>query len=406
MTRYPGREENSMSKTLSDFITYTDPKLERKYAKKRIPINELLEAYIEKKVDFHGDVYEMLSHRADLTDEGFSTALKSQLSFIVNRLLPEVVLHTQHQDKRIVREHYNRGNDFFGFFLGPRMVYTSGFYLDGDDSLEKAQDQKMQLICEKLLLEPTDRYMDIGSGWGTLVMHAAREFGADATGITISEEQAQFSSDRIETAGLADKARINVMDYRDIPKEKFNKISCVEMAEHVGSKNFRTYMHQLYDLLEDDGLLYLQMAGPKVDGRKENLGFGLFMAKYIFPGADAARKLTWITDHLEAAGFEVHSVENVGIHYSVTLKQWYDNWLSNEEAVLEAYGEWWFRLWSFFLAWASLVAKEGQSTCFQILCNKNTRSLDRKMFFGSRGLGERTENTTLGQAHDKAEAAR
>jgi cyclopropane fatty-acyl-phospholipid synthase-like methyltransferase len=395
-----------MSKTLSDFITYTDPKLERKYAKKQIPINELLEAYIEKKVDFHGDVYEMLSHREQLTDEGFSTALKSQLSFVVNRLLPEVVLHTKRQDKRIVREHYNRGNDFFGFFLGPRMVYTSGFYLDGDDSLEKAQDQKMQLICEKLLLKPTDRYMDIGSGWGTLVMHAAREFGADATGITISEEQAQFSTDRIETAGLADKARINVMDYRDIPKEKFNKISCVEMAEHVGSKNFRTYMHQLYDLLEDDGLLYLQMAGPKVDGRKENLGFGLFMAKYIFPGADAARKLTWITDHLEAAGFEVHSVENVGIHYSVTLKQWYDNWLSNEEAVLEAYGEWWFRLWSFFLAWASLVAKEGQSTCFQILCNKNTRSLDRKMFFGSRGLGERTENTTLGQAHDKAEAAR
>ena len=395
-----------MSKTLSDFITYTDPKLERKYAKKQIPINELLEAYIEKKVDFHGDVYEMLSHREQLTDEGFSTALKSQLSFVVNRLLPEVVLHTKRQDKRIVREHYNRGNDFFGFFLGPRMVYTSGFYLDGDDSLEKAQDQKMQLICEKLLLKPTDRYMDIGSGWGTLVMHAAREFGADATGITISEEQAQFSTDRIEPAGLADKARINVMDYRDIPKEKFNKISCVEMAEHVGSKNFRTYMHQLYDLLEDDGLLYLQMAGPKVDGRKENLGFGLFMAKYIFPGADAARKLTWITDHLEAAGFEVHSVENVGIHYSVTLKQWYDNWLSNEEAVLEAYGEWWFRLWSFFLAWASLVAKEGQSTCFQILCNKNTRSLDRKMFFGSRGLGERTENTTLGQAHDKAEAAR
>jgi cyclopropane fatty-acyl-phospholipid synthase-like methyltransferase len=394
-----------MATALTDFVSFKNPKMERKFANKRIPINDLLEAFIEKDVDFHGDVYEMLTHRADLTDEGFSTALWSQLDFVVNRLLPEVVLHTKRQDKRIVREHYNRGNDFFGFFLGPRMVYTSGFYLDADDSLEKAQDQKMQLICEKLLLKQTDRYMDIGSGWGTLVIHAAREFGVDATGITISEEQAKFATDRIETADLADKARINVMDYRDIPKEKFDKISCVEMAEHVGSKNFRTYMHQLYDLLDDDGLLYLQMAGPKVDGRKENLGFGLFMAKYIFPGADAARKLTWITDHLEAAGFEVHSVENVGIHYSVTLKQWYDNWLANEEAVMEAYGEWWFRLWSFFLAWASLVAKEGQSTCFQILCNKNTRNMDRKVFFGARGLGERTENTTLGQAHNKAEAA-
>ena len=394
-----------MSKTLSDFITYKDKKLERKYANKKIPINELLEGYIEGKIDFDGDVYEMLSHRETLTDEGFSSAFWSQFGFIFNRLLPEVVLHTKSQDKRIVREHYNRGNDFFEFFLGHRMVYTSGFYLNEDDSLEKAQDQKMQLICEKLLLKSTDRYMDIGSGWGTLVMHAAREFGVDATGITISEEQAKFATDRIEKAGLSDQARINIMDYRDIPKEKFNKISCVEMAEHVGSKNFRTYMHQLYDLLEDDGLLFLQMAGPKVNGRKENLGFGLFMAKYIFPGADAARKLTWISDHLEAAGFEIHSVENVGNHYSVTLKQWYDNWLSNEDAVMEAYGDWWFRLWSFFLAWASLVAKEGQSTCFQILCNKNTRKMDREVFFGGSELGERAQNTTLATCHERAEAA-
>ena len=121
-----------MSKTLSDFITYKDAKLERKYAKKKIPINELLEGYIEGKIDFHGDVYEMLSHRENLTDEGFSSAFWSQFGFIFNRLLPEVVLHTKSQDKRIVREHYNRGNDFFEFFLGHRMVYTSGFYLDGD----------------------------------------------------------------------------------------------------------------------------------------------------------------------------------------------------------------------------------------------------------------------------------
>jgi cyclopropane fatty-acyl-phospholipid synthase-like methyltransferase len=381
-----------MSPVLTDYIEYKDSKLEKRYRNNKIPIGELNEAYIEGKIDFTGDVYEMLEHRAELTNEGFWTAAWTQVNFIFTRLLPEVAFHTQHQDKRIVRDHYDRGNDFFRFFLGPRMVYTSGFYTDPNDSLEKAQDQKMSLICKKLLLKPTDRYMDIGSGWGTLVLHAARDFGVDATGVTISEQQHDYATQQIADAGLSEKARINLMDYRNIPAEKFNKISCVEMAEHVGSRNFRTYMHQLYDLLEDDGLLYLQMAGPKREGRKENLAFGLFMAKFIFPGADAARKLIWITGHLEAAGFEVHTVENVGNHYSITLKQWYDNWLSNKEEVLATYGEWWFRLWSFFLAWASHVAKDGQSTCFQIVCNKNTKTFDRKVFIGQPEMGERVED--------------
>jgi cyclopropane fatty-acyl-phospholipid synthase-like methyltransferase len=381
-----------MAQTLTDFIEYKDPKLAKRYRNKTITISDLMEAYIAEKIDFKSDIYEFLGHRADLTDEAFWAQAWSQFGFIVNRLLPEVVFHTRSQDKRIVREHYDRGNDFFQFFLGPRMVYTSGFYKTNDDDLETAQDQKMDLVCKKLLLKPTDRYLDIGSGWGTLVKHAARDYGVDATGVTISKQQTEFATQQIADAGLSQKARIKCIDYREIPNEKFDKISCIEMAEHVGSRNFRAYMHQLYDLLEDDGLLYLQMAGPKRDGRKENLAFGLFMAKYIFPGADAARKLIWITDHLEAAGFEVHTVENVGIHYSVTLKQWYDNWLSNKDAVLAAYGEWWFRLWSFFLAWASHVAKDGQSTCFQIVCNKNTTTFDRKVFFGKAEMGERVAN--------------
>jgi len=380
-----------MASELTDFIEYKDPKLAAKYKNRQMPIGALHEAYIDKRIDITSDVYEMLAHRAEITDESMGAALWNQLGFILKDLLPEITLHTKAQDRRIVREHYDRGNDFFGFFLGPRMVYTSGFYKSTTDTLEQAQDQKMALVGQKLMLKPTDRYLDIGSGWGTMVMQAARDFGVDATGITIADNQTEYGNQQIAQAGLSERARIKCMDYRDIPKEKYDKISCIEMAEHVGSRNFRQYMHQLYDLLEDDGLLYLQMAGPKRDGRKENLAFGLFMAKYIFPGADAARKLIWITDHLEAAGFEVHTVENVGNHYSITLKQWYDNWLSNKEAVLATYGEWWFRVWSFFLAWASHVAKDGQSTCFQIVCNKNLKGFDRSTFIGEAGLGERAE---------------
>ena len=146
------------------------------------------------------------------------------------------------------------------------------------------------------------------------------------------------------------------------------------MAEHVGIKNFQDFLLQVNDMLKDDGIFYLQIAGLRRSWYWEDLIWGLFMGRYIFPGADASCPLAFVVSQLERAGFEIHRVENMGVHYAKTIEQWYKNWVSNKENVLSKYKSWWYRIWSMFLAWSTIIARQGTSTVFMITCNKNTRS--------------------------------
>ena len=172
------------------------------------------------------------------------------------------------------------------------------------------------------------------------------------------------------------------MDYRDIPKgEKFDKITCLEMAEHVGVKNFQTFLLQIRELLQDDGMLYFQIAGLRRAWQWEDLIWGMFMGTYIFPAADSSCPLGFVVTQLERAGFEVHSVENTGVHYSLTINHWYQNWLKNKEAVVAKYGEWWYRLWVIFLGWSTIIASQGSSTVFMIAAHKNTSRFERRKPF-------------------------
>ena len=187
------------------------------------------------------------------------------------------------------------------------------------------------------------------------------------------------------------------MDYRDIPKKKYDKISCLEMAEHVGVKYFQTFMEQIYDLLEDDGIFYLQIAalrerksllwGPD----QETIVWGLFMNEYIFPGADASMPLSWDLRKIEKAGFEIQTVENVGIHYNKTIAAWYDNWMSNKDLVIAKYGEKQFRMYQIFLGWSVRIAEIGGSSAYQIICHKNINKVPRKRYIGRLALGENSK---------------
>jgi cyclopropane fatty-acyl-phospholipid synthase-like methyltransferase len=156
------------------------------------------------------------------------------------------------------------------------------------------------------------------------------------------------------------------------------------MAEHVGIKHFQKFLRQLYGLLQEHGILYLQIAGLRRNWSAEDFAWGLFMSKYIFPGADASLPLSYVTNQLEKAGFEIHSVENVGIHYSHTINRWYENWIRSREKIRASYGERWFRLWYTFLAWSVLIAEQGRSTCFQIVANKNLPSFNRHRWIGEK----------------------
>lgn len=363
------------------YLIFKDAGLKAKYSKNKIPISTLYENFIRGKIDLNGDCFEILEHR----DEFISYKItRETIVFLLSQFIPipgySSSFHGQSDDKEQIHLHYDRGNDFFEAFLGPAMVYTSGVFYGLDQTLETAQANKMSLICDKLQLKENETMLDIGCGWGTLARHGAKYYGAQTTGVTLSVEGAAWCNEKNAAEGIEDKCEILCKDYRDIPNTGFNKISSIEMAEHVGIKNFPIYLKKVKDLLADDGLFLMQVAGLRQGSDWQDIAWGLFMSKYIFPGADASTPLNWYILQLEKAGFEVRSVETIGKHYSHTLHRWYLNWLKNRAPMTEKYGESLYRLWEIFLSWSVVAAGQGSATCYQILVNKNIKTFDRDIY--------------------------
>jgi cyclopropane fatty-acyl-phospholipid synthase-like methyltransferase len=366
-------------------VVFADKKLSARYSTRPIPMAVLLESYLDGAVDIP-DMDAFLDARHEVATFGLTVG---HVKFLVTRMIPEWLGHTKSQDRRIVREHYDRGDDFFEAFLGPTMVYTGAFFEHVGQSLEQAQYAKIDRVCSKLRVRPGDEVLDIGCGWGTLVARAAQHFGARATGVTIAETGAAHGNARIEREGLSGRASVECLDYRDIPRRQYDRIVSLEMVEHVGIKNLSGYLAIVRDRLKDDGLFLLQWCGlrrgghegvPPVGLRPEDMVWGLFMNKYIFPGADASLPPSEMLMALEKAGFEANSVENVSAHYAVTIQRWHDNWKRNRTAVVQSYGERWYRLWHLFLAWSWRIALQGSSACFQVVAHKNLDTFDRRIF--------------------------
>jgi sphingolipid C9-methyltransferase len=262
------------------------------------------------------------------------------------------------------------------------MIYTSGIVSDiyREESLEQLQDNKLAIVCEKIGLKPGESMLDIGCGWGTLAKYASVNYGARATGVTLGRNQTAWGNNGLIKAGIPeDQSRILCMDYRDIPVPEggYNKITCLEMAEHVGVRHFGTFLTQVYNMLDDDGVFFLQIAGLRKPWQYEDLIWGLFMNKYIFPGADASTPLGFFVGSLEGAGFEIKAIDTIGVHYSATLWRWYRNWIGNKSKVEAKYGTRWFRIWEYFLAYSTIVARQGSATCYQITLVKNLNSTHR-----------------------------
>ncbi|KAI8991261.1 Mycolic acid cyclopropane synthetase-domain-containing protein [Mycotypha africana] len=366
------------NKPIEHYLTFHDAELKAKYhGRNKIPMETFFEAYFVGKVDFNGDPLEIMELRHDWASFRFTYG---QFKFFLTEWLPETFWHSRDQDENQVRDHYDRGNDFYEAFLGPLMVYTSGIMKDPTkkESLEEMQENKMKLICEKIHLKEGEKHLDIGCGWGTLAAYAAKNYGSQSTGVTLAKNQVAFGEKRIEEWGVKDKAELLCMDYRDIPKNvKYDKITAVEMAEHVGLKRFQQFLVDIRERLDDDGLFYMQVAGLRASWQYEDFIWGLFMGRYIFRGADASTPLYWYIKQLETAGFEIHNVDTVGVHYSATLFRWYENWMKNKEAMKAKYGDKIVRIWEIFLSWSVIISRQGSATCFQIVANKNRNSFDR-----------------------------
>jgi cyclopropane-fatty-acyl-phospholipid synthase len=264
-------------------------------------------------------------------------------------------LHTKRSDKRAISHHYDVGNDFYEIVLGPSMVYSCAYWEDGG-TLEDAQRDKLELISGKLGLKPGQRLLDVGCGWGSMAIHAAREHGASVVGVTLSQEQAAYARKRVADEGLTDKVEIRVQDYRDVTDGPYDAISSVGMAEHVGADRYLEYAEVLYQLLKPGGRLLNHQIARRPQRDESSYSVDEFIDAYVFPDGELAPLGTTVMQ-LERAGFEVRDVESIREHYGLTLRRWVTNLEAQWARAVKLTSPGRARVWRLYMA-ASAVAFE------------------------------------------------
>lgn len=278
--------------------------------------------------------------------------------------------HSRTRDRQAIRHHYDVSNAFYKLWLDGRMVYSCAYFPEGTETLDAAQEAKLELICRKLRLKRGERLLDIGSGWGGLVIYAAQRYGAHALGITLSERQVEEARARVRAAGLEDRVRIEGLDYRDL-EGTFDKIASVGMAEHVGREKLDTYFRTAWDRLKPGGLMlnHAISRGPRTLQSLDGLVSGEFTQRYVFPDGEIL-PLWESLQTAETQGFEVRDVEDLREHYALTLRRWVKNleasWV---EAVREA-GPERARLWRLFLSASAYQFACGYLSVHQALLAK------------------------------------
>ena len=279
----------------------------------------------------------------------------------------------QRDNKDFIQFHYDIGNDFYRLFLDEQMVYSCGYFRSWDDSLEQAQINKLDMICRKLQLREGERFLDIGCGWGALVCHAAKYFGVQAHGITLSKEQLTLAQERIQSEGLADRVTVELKDYAYV-EGPFDKISSIGMVEHVGIDNMTRYMQKVNSLLPDRGMFLNH--GITRPGKMNDKSFRRLsperrlLAKYIFPGGELDH-LGHMIQATEASGFDVHDVEGWRDHYALTCRHWCQRLESNRDAAIEQVGIKKYRLWVLYLAGCVFALGDGGARIYQTVASKH-----------------------------------
>lgn len=276
--------------------------------------------------------------------------------------------HSLHRDAVAVRHHYDIGNDFFALWLDRRMVYSCAYFPTGTETLDAAQEAKLEHICRKLRLRPGERLLDIGCGWGGLVLYAAERYGVRAVGVTLSEPQARYGRERIAAAGLGDRAEIRVCDYREVRDPAFDKLVSVGMFEHVGRAHLPEYFRHAWRALRPGGLfLNHGITGQPRPSVWKRLGPGRsFMQAHIFPDGE----LEPVSESLhaaEAVGFEVRDVENLREHYARTLRLWLENLEAQRDRAVTLVGIGRYRTWRLYLAASAQGFSAGRTGVCQAL---------------------------------------
>jgi len=336
------------------------------------------ETYLAGIIDFEGniealfDLVEYLRVRHLPWSERLGMAL--QALKLPRDDLSQQVFHTlgageemRANSRRSISHHYDVSNAFYQLWLDPNMVYSCAYFSDAQQDLAAAQEDKLDMICRKLRLQPGQKLLDIGCGWGALVCWAASHYGVEAHGITLSTQQHDYARDKIRLLGLQDRAHVELRDYRDLPDEPvYDRISSIGMFEHVGISNFPVYFGKVRAALKPDGL-FLNHGITNDTGWVDNL-ITRFINRYVFPDGELTR-ISEVMNAMEDAGFEIQDVESLRRHYALTLRHWIRSLEENHEAAVKLTSEATYRLWRLYMGGSAFYFDEGSTGVYQILAN-------------------------------------
>lgn len=365
-------------------------------------------AYVSGDLDMDGDMLDILAS-GSMLDFGVTDIDPLAFARLVRRTGPGVFrspepppeeanlrggVHTRTRDRSAISHHYDVSNAFYEMVLGPSLVYSCAVWTDPSISLERAQANKLELVCHKLGLRPGMRLLDVGCGWGSMAIHAAQHHGVEAVGITLSEEQAELATKRVHDAGLADRVEIRLQDYRDVDDPPFDAISSIGMFEHVGRRRMEEYLRMLHALLVPEGRLLnhaISRPGyPQPDtfvGRSRQLYRRLANAvgsdhtskvesalieRYVFPDGEL-HEVGVLISMMQETGFEVRHVESLREHYDLTLQHWVRNLEANWDAAVAEVGEGRARVWLLYMAACAVNFRLGGVQIEQVLATRTSR---------------------------------
>ena len=347
----------------------------------------LAEAYFRGDLDIEGDFFAALELKNHLRGLQLSVgeqigvaatalrlqALNADLRHSQNPWIPShgraVRAHSKTENRDAVRFHYDVSNDFYALWLDHSMVYSCAYFENPGMDLESAQEAKLDHICRKLSLRAGESFLDIGCGWGALVIHAARRYGVRAHGVTLSPQQLQVAQQRIAQAGLEDRVSVELRDYRDLPAEPlYDKAASVGMFEHVGLKNLPLYFSTVHRLLKPHGLFLNHGITHDSEGWQKSLSTE-FINRYVFPDGQLDN-ISNIQHVMERAKFEIADVEALRPHYALTLRHWVARLERNHARALQYVNEATYRVWRLYMAACALEFEAGGVGIYQVLAGK------------------------------------
>ena len=324
---------------------------------------KLGQAYVEGHLRVEGPIVDVFRVGENLARNAASHG---------RRGLRRFAYHSKKRDREAIQYHYDVSNDFYSLWLDRNMVYSCAYYHSEGDSLETAQEQKLDHVLNKLMLSRGDRFLDIGCGWGALVLRAAKKYGARATGITLSRNQYEFALQRIKDEGLEGRCEVRLQDYRDVPGDGvFDKIASVGMFEHVGLRNLGAYFAKIQTLLADGGVVLnhgITAANP--DNRWVGLGAGEFIDHYVFPHGELPH-LSLVLKEMANAGLEATDVESLRRHYARTCLEWVRRLERNRDPAVALAGDKRYRIWQIYLAGCAHGFEREWMNIYQVLARKS-----------------------------------